>query len=151
MALQDALTENGGTASDLAAALRALRKGQYEQVASGQLIVSQSSDGISGTFSLPNPGASSGVTQVEIFALAVELTDRYDAARTYLEKCALYGLEETFVMSNGWPNPLPTPVAEPAAVTDAAIITRMLRFLVPCSSRLTDFRLLGSAQYGSFK
>lgn len=127
-----------GKADGLQATLLALASDQFEIISSGEICVARSGDGFSGTFSIPNPGASAGVTPVEIAALASELLDLYDNCSAFLTKCALYNLNPDDVDTNGWPAVLEA-VASPAAVSDDSISTRMLAKLVPATSSMGDY------------
>jgi hypothetical protein len=125
----------------LSGALLAIATSQFDVISSGEICIARSGDGFSGTFSIPNPAASAGVTPIEIAALASELLDLYDNCNAFLTKCAANGLDPDTVDADGWPDPL-APVTTPAAVTDASIATRMLSKLIQCDQTQEDYFLL---------
>lgn len=63
------------------------------------------------------------------------LIDSYDQAKSWLEKCATYGLDPDDYERDGISS-FPDPVANPTAITDLAIKDWMMARLVP----ITEFR-----------
>jgi hypothetical protein len=134
--LADAVAD--GEAPSLAQALKNLRRGQFQFVGTGEIVVSRSGDGFSGTFAIPS-NVGGGLTQSGVFELAQELTDLYDRALAFLTKVARYGLDADTVDADGWPSPLPAEVDASPSIADSATATRMLVYLVPRTQRMSDF------------
>ena len=134
-----------GEVSSLSLALKTLRKSQFQVISSGEIILSRTADGFSGTFAMPNAAASSGLTPAGIAELASELTDLYDRALVWLTKVAKYGLDADTIDEDGWPAPLPNVVDANPSIADSDIADRMLVYLVPTYEMRSDFTSLGVA------
>lgn len=134
--LADAVAD--GEVPTLAQALKNLRRGQFQLVATGEIVVSRSGDGFSGTFALPS-AAGAGLTQAGVFELAQELTDLYDKSLAFLVKVAKYGLDADTVDTDGWPDPLPAVVESDPTIDDADTAVRMLSYLIPRTQRMSDY------------
>ena len=65
-----------------------------------------------------------------------ELIDLHDQGKAFLDKCTLYNLDPDAAELDGMPSPLPAPVNNPAAVSDATLKTWMLAHLIA----VTEFR-----------
>ena len=134
-----------GEVGTLYDALINLAQSQFDLTSSGEIAIARSADGFSGTFAIPNPGMTAGVTPVEITALASELLDLYDLHKAFLVKVAKYGLDADEVDENGWPSPLPAVVDTNPTISDSAISTRILFFLVPKTQSMGDYSFLDNA------
>ena len=137
--LADAVAD--GECPSLAQALKNLRRGQFQFVGTGEIVVSRSGDGFSGTFAMPS-NMSAGLTQSGVFELAQELTDLYEKALAFLTQVAKYGLDADTVDEDGWPDPLPAVVDASPSIADADTAVRMLSYLVPRTQRMSDFSQL---------
>ncbi len=132
-----------GDAASLELALKSLRQSQFSIISSGEICISRSGDGFSGTFLMPNAGANSGLTPAAIAELASELSDLYDKSLAFLTKVAKYGLDADTIDADGWPSPLPAVVNADPTIEDATTATRMLFYLVPKTESRGDFSELG--------
>lgn len=131
-----------GESPSLSEILNDLALARFEAVSSGEIVVSRSGDGYSGTFAIPNAG-SEGVTPAQMAALVSELLDLRDKSDAFLTKVAKYGLDADTVDEDGWPSPLPGVVTADPDIEEADIATRMLSYLVPKTESMSDFSMCG--------
>ena len=132
-----------GDAADLAKALKALRRGQFQLIGSGEICIMRSGDGFSGSFAIPNAAQNGGLTPSSIAELASELTDLYEKALTFLTKVAKYDLDADTVDLSGWPSPLPVVADADPDIAQADVAIRMLHYLVPKTESRGDYSMLG--------
>jgi hypothetical protein len=115
---------------------------RFDDLSSGQIVISRSGDGFSGTFAIPSAVSLEGVTPAGMAALISELMDLRDKSDAFLTKVAKYGLDADTVDEDGWPAPLPAIVDADPTIEESAIADRMLFYLIPAQSSRSDFSRL---------
>ena len=100
---------------------------RFQDIKAGQVLVTTTGDGFSGTFSVALPSGMGGFSLPEVAALCSELLDKYALAKRFLTVCYRYGLDPEVISLTGLPTPLPDVVlATPPDPTDAAVAEQML-------------------------
>jgi hypothetical protein len=128
-----------GESPSLEEILNDLALARFETISTGEIVVSRSGDGFSGTFAIPSDIAHGGCTPGQMAALMSELLDLRDKADAFLTKVAKYGLDADTVDEDGWPDPLPAVVTADPEIAEADIATRMLSYLFPKTQSMSDF------------